>query len=173
MWELSNNKCNEPHNKITLLEDDELVSDDEKISKILNDSFVNITAGLTIAEIEKNLTKINKSCHPVDVAIDMYKSHPSIKLIKQNIEARDKFSFQQVSLEVIETQLRDLDPTKSSTFGSIPVKFLTERSDLFAQVLHFFINESVNTSNFPNELKETYHPFLRMVMPLQKRITGL
>ena len=43
--------------------------------------FVNITAELEIAEIEKNLTKISKSCDPVDVAIDMYKSHPSIKLI--------------------------------------------------------------------------------------------
>ena len=103
---------------------------------------------------EKNLTKINKSCDPVDVAIDMYKSHPSMKLIKQKIEARDKFSFQQVSLEEIETQLRDLDPTKSSTFGSIPVKVLTDHSDLFAPMLHFFINESVNTSNFPNELKK-------------------
>ena len=115
----------------------------------------NITAELEIAEIEKNLTKINKSCDPVDVAIDMYKSNPSIKLIKQKIKARDKFSFQQVSLEEIETQLRDLDPTKSSTFGSIPVKVLTEHSDLFAPMLNFFfINESVNTNNFPNELKK-------------------
>ena len=58
-----------------------------------NDYFLNITAGLDIAEIEKNLTKTNKSCDPVDVAIDMYKSHRSIKLIQQTIEARDKSSF--------------------------------------------------------------------------------
>ena len=57
-------------------------------------------------------------------------------------------------MEEIETQLRDLDSTKSSTFGSIPVKVLTEHSDLFTPMLHFFINESVNTSNFPNELKK-------------------
>ena len=84
----------------------------------------------------------------------MYKTHPNIELIKQKIQARVKFSFQQVFLEEIETNLRDLDPTKSTTFGSIPVNFLTERSDFFGPMLHFFINESVNTSNFPNELKK-------------------
>ena len=48
----------------------------------------------------------------------------------------------------------DLDPTKSSTFGSIPVKILTGHSDLFAPMLHFYINGNVNTSNIPNELKK-------------------
>ena len=45
-----------------------------KNCQILNDYFANITAGLEIAEIGKNLTKIKKSCDPVDVAIDTYKS---------------------------------------------------------------------------------------------------
>ena len=34
------------------------------------------------------------------------------------------------------------------------MKILTDHSDLFAAMLHFFINQSVNTSNFPNELKK-------------------
>ena len=121
---------------ITLLEGDELISDDEKIAKILNDYFVDVTAGWKIAEVEQNLTKTNESCDPVDVAIEMYKidmytRHPSIKLIKQKTEAREKFSFQQVSLKEIETQLSELDSTKSITFGSIPEKILAEHSDFF------------------------------------------
>ena len=64
------------------------------------------------------------------------------------------YTTKHTSLEEIETQFRDLDPTKSSTFGSIPVKILSEHSGLFTPMLHFFINESVNTSNFPNELKK-------------------
>ena len=150
---LFSNKIQTPSN-ITLLEGDELVSDDKKIAKIINDYFVNIIDRLETAGKEKNLTKTNKSCDLVDDVIDMYKSHPSIKLIKQKSEARDKFSFQQVSLEEIENKLRDLNPTKSSTLGSIPMKLLTEHSDLFAPMLHFFINESVNSRNFPNELKK-------------------
>ena len=42
-------KIQTPSN-ITLLEGDELISDDEKIVKILNDYFVNITTGLKFAE---------------------------------------------------------------------------------------------------------------------------
>ena len=63
-------------------------------------------------------------------------------------------------MKEIEAQLRNLDPKKSSTFGSIPVKVLTEHSDLFAPMLHSFINENVNTSNFPNELKKGDLTFL-------------
>ena len=66
-------KIQTPSN-ITPLEGDELVSDDEKIAKILNDYCVNITARLEIPEIEKNLRKTNKSCDLVDVAIDMYRA---------------------------------------------------------------------------------------------------
>ena len=82
---LFSDKFQTPGN-ITLLEDDELVSGDEKIAKIIKDYFVNITAEVDIAEIEKHLIKINKSSEPVDVAIDMNKSHPSIHLSRQKIE---------------------------------------------------------------------------------------
>ena len=57
-------------------------------------------------------------------------------------------------LEVISSQFKDLDPTKASTFGSIPVKMLTEYSDLFAPLVQLFINESIDASNFPKELKK-------------------
>ena len=52
------------------------------------------------------------------------------------------------------SQFKNLDPTKASPFGSIPVKILTEHSDLFAPLVHLFINESKDTRNFPKELKK-------------------
>ena len=74
----------------------------------------------------------------------------------------------EVSLEEIETQRRDLDPLKSSTFGSIPVKVLTEHSELFAPMLHFFINESIN------ELKKgDITSLYKNGDAFAKRITGL
>ena len=51
-------------------------------------------------------------------------------------------------------QLKDLDSTKASPFGNIPVKILTEHSDLFAPLLLLFINESIDTGKFPKELKK-------------------
>ena len=65
---------------ITLLEGDYR-------SPILNDYFVNITAGLEIAEIGQNLTRTNKSCDPVDVTIDMYKSLCKITGLGQESQA--------------------------------------------------------------------------------------
>ena len=55
MKPLVSDKIQTPGN-ITLLEGDGLISDDRKIAKILDDYFVNITAGLEIAEIGQNLT---------------------------------------------------------------------------------------------------------------------
>ena len=50
--------------------------------------------------------------------------------------------------------IKDLDQTKASPFDNIPVKILTEHSDLFAPSLQLFINESINAGKFPKELKK-------------------
>ena len=95
-------------------------------------------------------------------------------MIKQSTEDREKFSFQQVPVKEIETQLSDLDPTKSLTVGSILVKILTEHSDVFAPMLHFYINKRVNTSNFPNEVKKgDIIPFLRMEKPCKRKYRAI
>ena len=49
---LFSDKIQNPGN-IAVLEGDELVSDDGKIAKVLNDYFVNITAGLEISEMRR------------------------------------------------------------------------------------------------------------------------
>ena len=84
----------------------------------------------------------------------MYKHHPSVKLIKQWVTFFDKVSFQQVFLEDILSQLKNLDPIKASPFGSIPVKILTEHYDLFALLVQLFMNENKDTSKCPIELKK-------------------
>ena len=131
---------------ITLLEGDELVSDDKKVAEILNEYFVNITTSLEISGVEENLVKANEVSDPIDIAVNMYKSHPSIQLIKQRVTVSEKFFFQQVSLEQISSQLKNLNPTKASPIGSIPVKMLTEHSDSFAPLVQLFINESIETA---------------------------
>ena len=45
---------------ISLIEGNELVSDDRKVAEILNDYFVNITASREISEVEENLRKETK-----------------------------------------------------------------------------------------------------------------
>ena len=52
------------------------------------------------------------------------------------------------------SKLKNLDPTKASLHGKIPVKISSEHSDLFAPSVQLFINESIDTSKFPKELKK-------------------
>ena len=144
-----------------------------KLPKILNDFFVNITASIDISEVEENLTKTNEIRNPIDIAVNAYKRHPSIQLIKQRVTVSEKFSFQHVSIKDIFSKLKSLDPTKDSLFGSIPEKTFTKHSDLFAPLVQFFIYESIDRGKFPKELKKgEITSLFKMVMPLLKRITG-
>ena len=85
------------------LEGDELVADDKKVAEILNEYFVNITASLEISGVEENLVKTDELRDPVDIAVNMYKRHPSIQLIKQRVSIlqylieRSKFPFLQLN----------------------------------------------------------------------------
>ena len=86
-----------------MLEGDELVADDKKVAEILNEYFVNITASLEISRVEENLVKTDELRDPVDIAVNMYKRHPSIQLIKQRVSIlqylieRSKFPFLQLN----------------------------------------------------------------------------
>ena len=99
---------------------------------------------------------------------------PGIQLKKQRVSVSEKFSFQQVSLQEILSQLKSLDPTKVSPFGSTTVKILTEHSDLFAPLVQLFINDSIDTSKFPKELKKgDIRSLFKNGDAFAKRITGL
>ena len=54
----------------------------------------------------------NKLWDPKDIAVNMYKRHLIIQLIKQRETVSEKFYFQQVSLEDILIELKNLDPLK-------------------------------------------------------------
>ena len=110
--------------KIALSEGVELISDDKNVAEKLNNYFVNITASLELSEVMENLIELGKLLDPTDIAINMYKCHPSVRSIKQRVFVRQKFSFQQVTLEMKLYQTKNLDPTKPSPFGSIAVKIL-------------------------------------------------
>ena len=82
---LSNNRHNES-NKITLIEDGSLLTDDKDIREYFNIYFTNITDTL---DIEMPIID-DKS---VLAAIERYKTHPSIVKIKQLIKLNHQFSF--------------------------------------------------------------------------------
>ena len=67
---------------IILMENDEIVSEDRGVATILNDYFSNITKSLNIADNNENVSTGDEISDPVTAAIEKYRSHPSIILIK-------------------------------------------------------------------------------------------
>ena len=66
--------------KITLLENQVVVTDAKEVAEIFNEYFVNITDSLGIIQPKDALTPTDGLHDPVEIAIKKYSSHPSIKL---------------------------------------------------------------------------------------------
>ena len=69
---------------VTLLENDEIVSDDKAVAEIFNDYFANITSSLGIEETGSNVVSADGIDDPVELAIIKYSLHPSIKRITES-----------------------------------------------------------------------------------------
>ena len=75
---------------------------------------LNINTNLYIVDCSSSI-----SDH-VDKAINKYKNHSSILLMKQKLENVDEFSFKEVSIREIEKEVRGLASNKATTLGNIP-----------------------------------------------------
>ena len=117
---------------ITLLENNKLVNDNRAVANIFNDYFVIITDSLDIPTVSENLTPTNEISGPLDIALTKYKSHPSVKLIKERVQLEHRFEFERVSLQEEVVQLHKLNPKKSCPVGSLPTRLLKEHFDIFA-----------------------------------------
>ena len=79
---------------------------------------------------------------PVDIAIAIYKNHPSILKIKENVDTYFDFNFTEVSLKEAENQIHKLDVKKATTFKNIPPKILKDNADIVCPILRDLINGS-------------------------------
>ena len=62
------------------------------------------------------------------------------------------FLFEQVTISKLETEIRNLNSNKATTFGNIPPKLLKTNLDICAEPLQNLFNECVGNYQFPNEL---------------------
>ena len=76
--------------------EENIISDDTLVSVELNNCFENLTKTIKINENTYIVDSHSNVIDPVDKVINTYKNHPSILLIKQELENVDHFSFQEV-----------------------------------------------------------------------------
>ena len=142
-------------NKIKLVENDELLKDDKNIAEEMNNFFKNAVLTLDIKEnsyiTNHNISYITDS---IEKTIEKYKFHPSILIIKEKTKCEaNSFDFVPVTVNDAEKEIKKLNPNKATTFNSIPFKMLIKTSNISAQFVLKFFNESVETGVYPDSLK--------------------
>ena len=91
----------------------------------------------------------------------MCKYHTRIIVINNKEDNQNKFSFEPVTFSDIVKEIKDINPTKSSTKDSITPKMLKISSEATANILQKLLNESLETSVFlTNELRVTSYYLL-------------
>ena len=120
--------------RITLIENEAMISDDQKVAETLSKFFVKAVDKLDIKEF-KNISNIDGLSDPVEIAIKKYENHPSIVAITEKFNFTVRFEFEEVNFKDIEKEILDLNTKKAFASNSIPAKVLKETSDICSPVL--------------------------------------
>ena len=154
--------------RITLVENNKVVSDESKLVKIFSKYFGNIVQNLAI----DGLTNISSDKDAVTIrkAIEKYQDHPSIKLIRENIDTTKNFSFDLINPECISKIINNLDTSKATQQGDIPIKIIKYNKDIFSYLISASFNNAVNKGVFPDELK---HADIKPVYKKESRNQGI
>ena len=90
----------------------------------------------------------------VDIAINRYKNHPSIKMINENVSFERRFTFKEIYESDIQKEISSLNPKKAGTFGNIQTKVLKESSNVYNAILRDIWHcEILGKQNFFQNLK--------------------
>ena len=116
--------------RIILIEEGETVSNESDVAEIFNKVFVKITKSLGIIENQNIILDSEDISDPIDQIIFKFSRHPSIQKVRSLNGNIGSFSFEKVSADNMENEIDTLNPSKSTTFKSIPTKLLKSQSDL-------------------------------------------
>ena len=139
--------------KITLIENGKILSNDEEVAECFNEYFINITDGMgidpSLKEVYENMTVDEMIVR----AVKKYEHHPSIKRIKAINQDTEKFRFSHVNPNEVMRQIEALDKSKSNS-GKIPTSVLKATKEAVCPFLTDCINCAIYNCRFPDELKE-------------------
>ena len=148
---------------ITLIEGNAILTEDIDVANTLNSFFEKAVKGFGITEPEEYIEDVQNISDPIETAIAKFKCHSNIKRINKTVK-KGTFSFSEVDNEVIDQELKRLDPKKSNSFNNIPAKLLKEHRDICTYPLFNIINESIRECIFDDRLK------LVDITPIHKRM---
>ena len=138
--------------RITLVENGELIDDDMQVAETFNDFFSGSAKSLGIEENKLLLNPISCSDVGVEKCINMYETHPSIINIKKHVKIEHEFRFLPITTEEMEKKIAALNPRKNG--GSIPTRILIDmRSVICKPLAVIWKQQCVLKKDFPSKLK--------------------
>ena len=138
--------------KISLIENEKILSTDVDVAETLNSHFSEATKSLSINENSYILNKTINITDSIDVALKKFELHPSILRINENVYMTS-FTFNTITLEEVEFEIWKMNPNKASASDSIPVRSFKENVDFCGLVIHPIVNNAILDCMFPNKLK--------------------
>ena len=118
--------------RITLIENDEIIKTEKGTAKVLNAFFSNIVQNLDIQQCNVNDPICENINDPLLKAILRYRNHPSIVAIKKFCNSKSHFSFKDVQKEDILKEVNNLNINKATKNTDFPTKIVKENSGIFS-----------------------------------------
>ena len=140
-----------PNEKVFLVEDNIIISDDKEISNCFNSYFINITDTLCLNEPE-TIDGYIPSNDAILNAVNKYKSHPSITKIKNRIKARETFFSQPVNSLEVRNEIDRLNRSKK-TSEELSTDIVKSIADNCLEYITYYVNHMFASSTFPDKLK--------------------
>ena len=141
----------ESREKITLIEDGKIIIDDKSIGQCFNNYFANITDTLNIPR-PVDIMPNEQSGDPTIVAVEKYKTHPSIVMIKE--KTRDQtFEFSHIDPSLVLHEINKLNSAKK-TSGPVPLDKLKLVAESCYKEISYHINNAIDENIFPDNLKK-------------------
>ena len=144
--------------KITLIEKNEIVSEDQEVAEILNNNFVDAVSNLGIekscyVEETTNLRSNAGIEEKIDAILDEYKSHPSIVMINNKVKIASKFRFRETTAKKMYERILSLNSKKATPEDDVSVEVLKCVADIIDGTLADIINKNIHKNTFPSSLK--------------------
>ena len=130
--------------KVTLIENDKIVKNDNDAARVLNTFFSNIVRDLQILDCNNCDQLEGKIQDPVLKAKVKYRNHPSILTIGELCKNDPKFSFRCIDKDEILKEILSLHASKACQDSDIPSRTIEGNADTFTDILHSSFNNSIN-----------------------------
>ena len=132
---------------------EKVISEDKAVAEVFNKFFVNIIPNLKIPINHNNDTDLLVTNDQVANALNKFRDHPSIIMIKNKRKVYQGFSFGSVTYDDILKKTNNLATAKASQQSDVPTKILKQNSDYFAGYFCGNINQYNLISVFPPDFK--------------------